>query len=330
MRAARLANQRITISDQGKFDLSINGVGDYIFRWQPQQDQWYFLQLAYQSGTEEGGQRLCTDAARTNCADGSIGLRVDNHMDGESNSNYNPGNLAVGGLQNGEPVDGGQQCPCDINGPPVHFNSPRIGAWDYDADGVMDRSMRGQIAVFRLWDKIKNGEDRCIPSGNEHLVVNYLFDSFNDVLKDRSGNGNDAVLHDNKFSADYPDQQCIFNGARLASMTDPVVVGMHGVTTVGCSDCEGSGGEFGAHQPPVDICLNEAFENPVIIAGVPTENGGDSAVVRIQNLRKAGEYATIGINAGGVQYGNNCDGSDCGHSGRQCGCQWCFDMFLQE
>ena len=37
-----------------------------------------------------------------------------------------------------------------------------------------------------------------------------------------------------------------------------------------------------------------------------------------------------GINAGGVEYGNNCDGSDCGHSGRRCACQWCFDMFLQE
>ena len=251
-------------------------------------------------------------------------------MDGESNSNYNPGNLAVGGLRNGEPVDGGQQCPCDINGPPVHFNSPRIGAWDSDADGVMDRSMRGQIAVFRLWDKIKNGEVRCIPSGNEHLVVNYLFDSFNDVLKDRSGNGNDAVLHDTKFSADYPDQHCIFNTARLSSLADPVVVGMHGTATVGCSDCEGSGETSGAHQPPVDICLNEAFANPVIIAGVPTENGPDSTVVRIQNLRRAGEYAQASVNVGSVQYGDNCDGADCGHTGRRCGCQWCFDMFLQE
>jgi len=165
---------------------------------------------------------------------------------------------------------------------------------------------------------------------HNHVVVQYLFDSFNDVLIDRSGNGNDAQLHDTKFSADYPNHQCVYNGARLASMTDPLVVGQHGTTTVGCSDCEGSGGEFGAHQPPSDICLNEAFMNPVIIAGVPTENGGDSAVIRIQNLRRMGEFAQAGINAGGVEYGNNCDGSDCGHSGRRCACQWCFDMFLQE
>ena len=68
-------------------------------------------------------------------------------------------NLAAGGVAaDGTPTNG-QLCTgypaCDINGPPVHFNNPRIGAWDYDGDGVMDRSMRGQIAVFRLWDKIK-------------------------------------------------------------------------------------------------------------------------------------------------------------------------------
>ena len=68
----------------------------------------------------------------------------------------------------------------------------------------------------------------------------------------------------------------------------------------------------------------------VIIAGVPTENGVDSVVVRIQNLRRANEYAAAGINVGSVEYGDNCDGGDCGHNGRRCNCQWCFDMFLQE
>jgi hypothetical protein len=154
----------------------------------------------------------------------------------------------------------------------------------------------------------------------------YLFDSFNDVLKDRSGNGNDAALSDTKFSADYPNSQCIFNGAKLASLADPVVVGQHGTVSVGCSDCEGAGEEAGAHQPPVEVNLNEAFKNPVIIAGIPSENGGDSAVIRIQNLRRYGEYANAGINVGSVQYGDNCDGSDCGHSGRMCRTQWCFEM----
>ena len=37
---------------RGKFDLSINGMCDYIFGWQPEQDEWYFLQVAYQSGTQ--------------------------------------------------------------------------------------------------------------------------------------------------------------------------------------------------------------------------------------------------------------------------------------
>ena len=141
------------------------------------------------------------------------------------------------------------------------------------------------------------------------MIVEYLFDSFSTTLIDRSGHGNDAQLHDTKYSADYPDMQCVFNGARLASMADPVVVGMHGTTAIGCSDCEGAGAAAGAHQPPVDICLNEAFTNPVIIAGVPTENGVDSVVVRIQNLRRMGEYAQAGINVGSVQYGDNCDGA---------------------
>lgn len=305
---------------QGKFDLSINGVGDFIFSWQPLVDEWYFIEVVYQSGTQPGGQQLCSGQG---CVAGSIGLRVDTTMDGETNAYMHgdtPSNLAVGGMQNGEPADGGTPCTgypaCDINGPPIHLNSPRIGAWDYDADGNMDRSMRGQIAVFRLWDTIKNGEDRCVPSGPAHLIVSYLFDSFNDVLKDRSGNGNDAVLHDNKFSADYPNSQCIYNGANLAAMADPVVVGQHGTVTVGCSDCEGANEPQGAHQPPVEVNLNEAFTNPVIIAGVPTENGADSAVIRIQNLRRLGEVAQSGINIGSAQYGDNCDGSDCGHSGR--------------
>ena len=148
-------------------------MGDYIFGWQPKQDEWYFLQVAYQSGTQDGGQQLC---GAWGCTPGSIFLSVDNRAAGDISSlgasclqsQSSPdggvtctqpgraGNLAVGGLnEDGTPVDGGKDCPCEINGPPVHLNSPRLGAWDYDADGVMDRSMRGQIAVFRLWDNSK-------------------------------------------------------------------------------------------------------------------------------------------------------------------------------
>ena len=72
------------------------------------------------------------------------------------------------------------------------------------------------LLLCRLWDKIKNGEDRCIPSGHPHMIVEYLFDSFDTTLRDRSGHGNDAQLHDTKYSADYPDQQCVFrNGSRI-------------------------------------------------------------------------------------------------------------------
>ena len=50
-----------------------------------------------------------------------------------------------------------------------------------------------------------------MPMPHAHVIVNYLFDSFNNVLIDRSGNGNDGQLHDTKFSADYPDHQCVYN-----------------------------------------------------------------------------------------------------------------------
>ena len=57
-------------------------MNDYRFRWQPEEGQWYFIQVAYQSGTQEGGAQLCAGGG---CVLGSVGLRVDNHMDGETN-----------------------------------------------------------------------------------------------------------------------------------------------------------------------------------------------------------------------------------------------------
>jgi hypothetical protein len=61
--------------------------------------------------------------------------------------------------------------------------------------------------------------------------------------------------------------------------------------------------------------------------------------VRIQNLRKYREYASAGINAGSLTYGDHCDplddgtlsGANC-QAGRttECLTAWCFQMFLQE
>eukprot|EP01045_Picozoa_sp_COSAG04_P048903 COSAG04_NODE_19010_length_427_cov_0.689024_1_plen_117_part_10 len=82
-------------------------------------------------------------------------------------------------------------------------------------DVTIDRSMRGQLAVFRLWDRMRSGEDRCPSSGDAGLVVNYLFDSLSSTLKDRSGNGHDATIHDTKYSADYPDLSCIFHRSQM-------------------------------------------------------------------------------------------------------------------
>ena len=115
-------------------------------------------------------------------------------------------------------------------------------------------------------------------------------------------------------------------------MMDPIVVGEHGQASVGCTDCQNVDEPAGyvAQQPPTEVNLHEAYTNPIIIPGVPTEHGSDSVVIRVQNLRKYGVAASSGANAGSIEYGDNCDGSDCGHNGRRCGTQWCFDMFLQE
>jgi hypothetical protein len=111
-------------------------------------------------------------------------------------------------------------------------------------------------------------------------VVNYLFDSMGTVLKDRSGNGHDGVLHDTKFSADYPDLSCIFHSSQIYKMIKPITIGEHGQVSIGCSDCsKGNGAEVDAQQPPVDVSLHKDMSNPVIIPGVVTEKGSDSVAV---------------------------------------------------
>lgn len=306
--------------------LGMNGIGDYKFSWQPTVAEWSYVSVA-------------VDTAHS---PPKIKLTVNNELvdDVSTSGEFT---YTVGTWAGGE-EGAATACPCTLPAmQPVRFQSLRLGAWTATDAGesfgaeTMDRSMRGSMAVFRLWDKDKGtSRDSCPSSGYSHLIVNYMFDSFGTTLKDRSGNGHDATLHDNKFSADYPDMSCIFHNNQIGHMIDPVVVGEHGQVSVGCSDCEnpadahGTTTDGGAHQPPVDINIHHSFANPIIIPGIPTEHGSDSVAIRVQNLRRQGEMAAAGINTGSVQYGDNCDGSDCGHNGRRCASTWCFEMFLQE
>ena len=118
----------------------------------------------------------------------------------------------------------------------------------------------------------------------------------------------------------------------MAQKQDLAAVGEHGAATLGCPSCQGGDN---AHQPPVNIALTIAYTNPVVIAGIPTEHGGDPSVVRIQNLRKFGERPTHGLNAGGINLGNYAPPDGCPASGSvaadgTCNAPWCFEMFLQE
>ena len=305
----------------------MNGIGDYKFSWQPTVDEWSYVSVTLDTAQSPPVLKLTVNNEL-----------VDDVSTPGGQFTYTVGTWAGG--EDGAPTS----CPCTLPAmQPVRFQSLRLGAWTAADAGesfaatTMDRSMRGSIAVFRLWDANRaSGRDSCPRSGSAHLIVNYMFDSFGTILKDRSGNNHDATLHDNKFSADYPDMSCIFHNNQINHMIDPVVVGEHGQVSVGCSDCEnpadahGTTTAGGAHQPPVEVNLHQSFANPIIIPGVPTEHGGDSVAIRIQNLRRQGEYASAGINVGSVQYGDHCDGSDCGQNGRRCATTWCFDMFLQE
>ena len=82
-----------------------------------------------------------------------------------------------------------------------------------------------------------------------------LFDNIGTSLHDRSGNRNDAVMNGNKWSADYPDLNCIWQGAQMAQKQDLAAIGEHGAATLGCPSCQGGDN---AHQPPVNIALTIA------------------------------------------------------------------------
>ena len=73
-----------------------------------------------------------------------------------------------------------------------------------------------------------------------------------------SGNRLDAILHDNKWCADYPDLNCIYKEHQLAQKQDPVPIGEHGAASIGCPTCAGGGAEAGAQQTPVSIALTIA------------------------------------------------------------------------
>lgn len=303
----------------GKFLVSTFEMGNLVFNWQPVTDTWYFISVSYVSATGDG----------TGSHAGRVHLSVDNLSleDTRTGSGQAPTGMVL--APPGTDPAQGTACPCILPGGTVTLHNPRLGGWLRavgSTDVAMDRSMRGSIAVFRLWDKEKNGVDKCPASGTSHLVVNYLFDSLTDVVKDRSGNNHDGQMHETKMSGDYPDLGCIFHSAQIYKMMTPVAIGEHGTTTVGCSACANGGSAThvsgGASQPPIEIELTGVYTNPVVVAGVLSENGGDSAVVRIQNLRKYGVFAAAGISVGSVQYNSG--------GGRRCNSAWCFDMFLQE
>jgi hypothetical protein len=320
----------------GNFLLGVWGLGNYKFDWQPTAGEWNLISLMYGAGSVHRSPHF-------------NGVNIELHVNGVFRGNNmrngafisTPRSANNGMWNSGNPMTCSRAHPCQLplaNVRPAHFHQLRLGAWSRRGNagaGNMDRSLRGSIASFRLWDKMKGGSQICPPSGASGLIVNYMFDSFAvntqnfTIMKDRSGNGNDGQLHDTKYSADYPDISCLFTSGQLYRTVDPVIMGESGRVTVGCSDCNlggtvncGNRPHCGIQQLPVTVNLTQTYTNPVVIVGVPTENGHDSAVVRVQNLRPYGQYAPAGINSGSTQYNPG--------TGNMCTSSWCFELFLQE
>ena len=111
-----------------------------------------------------------------------------------------------------------------------------------------------------------------------------------------SGNRLDAILHDNKWCADYPELSCIYREEQLIKKMKEISMGEHGQVSVGCPACKKGKDAKTSLQQPVDVALTLKYTNPVIIAGIPTERGTDSAVVRIQVSRHI-SYTQLGCAA---------------------------------
>ena len=304
---------------------ALNGVpSSYQPGWQPSAGIWYYISMAY-------------------AGNNYIRLFVNNEF--KEDTTTSDGIITSSGQEDASR----QHCPCELTSPQVRLDAVRLGAWfddgsRDDATQVIDRngvqrSMRGKMAVFRMWDRVfdeTQGVDSCPNAGEAGLVVNYLFDSVGDTLRDRSGNRHDAVMHDNKWCADYPELNCIYREHMMAQKQEPVPIGEHGAATVGCPSCQGGAAATGPTQKPTSIALTIAFNNPVVLAGIPTERGQDSAVVRIQSLRKFGERPKHGHDrAAGISLGNfAAENPQCPPSGEvqwdgTCNAAWCFEMFIQ-
>ena len=150
--------------------------GDYTFRWQPTAENWYFISVTYKSSDVPGR----TVGRRTVGAGPFISLHVDDQFVEDSTT--------------GSP----------IHGPAITFDSPRIGAW-VNGNGVQ-RSMDGQLSVFRIWSIETDGRDMCAAAADVGggLQLSLILSDTGDTVHDISGKGNNGHVHDAEWSDDTP------------------------------------------------------------------------------------------------------------------------------
>jgi hypothetical protein len=142
--------------------------GDYTFRWQPSAENWYFISVTYKSSDVPTGP--------------FIKLSVNEQFVEDSTT--------------GSP----------IHGPAITFDSPRIGAW-FNTNGVQ-RSLDGQLSVFRLWSIETDGRESCGSPATQipglELSLSLSDTGGTALVHDLSLHGRDGTIHDASWNAEAP------------------------------------------------------------------------------------------------------------------------------
>jgi len=166
-----------------EFGFDINGNGDYKFMWKPPVDEWVYISVFYSS--EQQTYKLWASVG-----DSPMVTEV---YDADKNVEEH----GVGFVQGEE-----------TGWVPVVLDSPRLGGWQ-NPDGEVERSMDGQMSVFRVWSAEMGGDDSCPCQHAQELEAFYVFGESNKLLRDLSGNRHDGTIVGGKYAEDEPLSECV-------------------------------------------------------------------------------------------------------------------------
>ena len=172
-----------------RFRIAVNGQtlngnpSSYQPGWQPNPGVWYCKRICFLDCVRVSAVPLTQKPP----PDISMAYAGNNYIRLFVNNEFVEDTTTSDGLmtQTGRDDASRQHCPCVLASPPVNLDAVRLGAWLDDGTrddgsqlagrGGVQRSMRGKMAVFRVWDRVwdeSQGVDSCPRAGAEGLVVN--------------------------------------------------------------------------------------------------------------------------------------------------------------